>query len=118
MFAKPLIEDYRGNRIYYIENIPIPFIGNIGFTYSVVENFVIFSLNRTTIKKIIDISHDGDTRKIAITGGAAPEKYTVLGMIFDGQTTKQNISKFFDANTASGSISRANIYQLNELVQE
>jgi hypothetical protein len=29
MLAKPLIEDYKGKKIYYVESIPVPWVGKI-----------------------------------------------------------------------------------------
>lgn len=61
--AKPLIEDYSGKKIYYSEKIPVPFVGELSFAYTFIDDFFVFGLNRTTIKHVIDVANSGDSAK-------------------------------------------------------
>jgi len=54
MLAKPLIEDYKGKKIYYVEAIPVPWVGKIGIAYTFVDDFFIIGINRPTIRHVID----------------------------------------------------------------
>ncbi len=56
MLAKPLIEDYKGKKIYYVEAIPIPWVGKIGIAYTFVDDFFIIGINRPTIRHVIDMA--------------------------------------------------------------
>lgn len=55
--AKPLIEDYSGKKIYYLENISFPFVGKLGLAYTFVDDFFVIGLNRSTIKRYIDTAN-------------------------------------------------------------
>lgn len=54
MLAKPLIEDYKGKKIYYVEAIPVPWVGKIGIAYTFVDDFFMIGINRPTIRHVID----------------------------------------------------------------
>lgn len=55
-FAKPLIEEYAGKKIYYIDGAAVPYVGKIGIAYTFVNDFFYIGLNRQTIKHIIDVA--------------------------------------------------------------
>ena len=43
MFSKPSIEEYRGSKISYVDDIGIPFIGITGIAYGYTKGFVYFA---------------------------------------------------------------------------
>ena len=43
MFSKPSIEEYRGSKISYVDDIGIPFIGTTGIAYGYAKGFVYFA---------------------------------------------------------------------------
>lgn len=83
MLAKPLIEDYQSKKIYYVEAIPVPWIGKIGIAYAFVDDFFIIGLNRTTIKNVIDVAKSGDTQKKKILNPGSFATGTFLATMFD-----------------------------------
>lgn len=96
--AKPLIEDYKEKKIYYVEWLPIPFIGKIGFAYTFVDDFFMIAPNRSTIKRIIDTSLMGDVRKEEIVDPDGFESGTLLVTLFDGESLSQNMKWLYEKN--------------------
>jgi hypothetical protein len=101
VLAKPLIEDYAGKKVYYMENISIPWVGNIGFAYTFVDDFLIVGLNRPTIRRVIDTAATGDQNKLNIVDASTLEKGTFFTMLFDGVRTSQELSQLYRSNKPS-----------------
>jgi hypothetical protein len=98
--VKPLIEDYSGKKIYYIEWLPIPFVGKIGFAYTFVDDFFIIGLNRSTIRKVIDAAGNKwkDSR---VSETDTFEKNTFFASVFDGVSTSDQLQKLYEKNKTS-----------------
>jgi hypothetical protein len=101
VLAKPIIEDYAGKKIYYTEDIPVPFAGKIGFAYTFVDDFLIVGLNRPTIRRVIDTAATGDKNKLNIVDASTLEKGTFVTMLFDGVRTSQELSQLYRSNKPS-----------------
>lgn len=90
VFAKPFIEDYKDKKIYFIENISSPFLGNIWFAYTFVDNFLFIAPNKTSIKKVIDTAISGDENKTKTLWDTNFASWTFFASSFDGEgITKQ-----------------------------
>ena len=96
--AKPLIEDYKAKKIYYVEWLPIPFIWKIGFAYTFVDDFFMIAPNRSTIKRVIDTSLVWDIRKSQIIDRNGFETGTLFATVFDGESLSQNLRWLYDKN--------------------
>jgi hypothetical protein len=101
VLAKPLIEDYAGKKVYYMENISIPWVGDIGFAYTFVDDFLIVGLNKPTIRRVIDTAATGDQNKLNIVDASTLEKGTFFTMLFDGVRTSQELSQLYRSNKPS-----------------
>ncbi len=99
--AKPLIEDYNGKKIYYIEWLPIPFVGKIGFAYTFIDDFFMIGLNRPTIKKIIDTAATWDTAKKKLLKTTPFPPWTFFVTLFDWVTTSEKLRPLFEKNKSS-----------------
>ncbi len=99
--AKPLIEDYNGKKIYYVEWLPIPFVGKIGFAYTFVDDFFIIAPNRSTIKNIIDIAKTWDIKKSKILSVNTFDKWTFFVTLFDGVSTSEKLRWLYEKNKSS-----------------
>lgn len=99
--AKPLIEDYNTRKIYYVEGLPIPFVGKIGFAYTFIDNFFIIGLNRSTIRKVIDIANSSDTRKKELIDAGSFATGTVFATIFDGVGSSAQLRALYEKNKTS-----------------
>ncbi|MBP9779530.1 hypothetical protein KBD33_02800 [Candidatus Gracilibacteria bacterium] len=99
--AKPLIEDYSGKKIYYVEGLPIPFVGKIGFAYTFIDDFFMIGLNRSTIKHIIDGSQGGDSAKEEFIAKTPFSKGTFFAMLFDGVNTSLKLKELYEKNKSS-----------------
>ena len=91
VLAKPLIEDYGGKKIYYIEDVPVPFIGKIGFAYTFVDDFFMLGVNRTTIRRIIDAAATGDVQKKKIVNEESLDVGTFFATLFDGVNASKEL---------------------------
>jgi hypothetical protein len=101
VLAKPLIEDYAGKKIYYTEDIPVPFVGKLGLAYTFVDDFLIIGLNRPTIRRVIDTAATGDQSKLHIIDATTLEKGTFFTLLFDGVHTSQELSKLYTNNKSA-----------------
>lgn len=99
--AKPLIEDYSGKKIYYVEGLPIPFVGKIGFAYTFIDDFFMIGFNRSTIKHIIDGSQGSDSAKEKLIAKTPFSKWTFFAMLFDGVNTSEKIKELYEKNKSS-----------------
>ncbi|GAB0174966.1 MAG: hypothetical protein HHAS10_08450 [Candidatus Altimarinota bacterium] len=100
-FAKPLIEDYQGEQIYYIEAIPVPFVGKIGFAYTFIDNFFFIGLNRTSMRHVIDVANSGDdARKTLLDGSTVLENSFFVGLL-DGITASSDLKGLYEKNRTS-----------------
>lgn len=99
MFSKPSIEEYRGSKISYVDDIGIPFIGITGIAYGYAKGFVYFAWNRNTIKKAIDTALDGDTQKATIVANTQTSTGVLLGAIVDGTKLNENINAIVKKNS-------------------
>ncbi len=98
MLTKPLIEDYGWKKIYYVEAIPVPWVGEIGIAYTFVDNFFMIGLNRSTIRHIIDTAKSGDNHKKNLVSQENFEKGTFFAMLFDGVNSSIEIKKLYEKN--------------------
>ncbi len=98
MLAKPLIEDYQWKKIYYVEAIPVPWVGKIGIAYTFVDDFFIIGLNRSTIKHVIDTAKSGDIRKQSMVTTDSFEKWTFFATLFDGVTSSTELKRMYEKN--------------------
>jgi hypothetical protein len=99
--AKPLIEDYEGRQIFYIEAIPVPFVGKIGFAYTFIDDFFFIGLNRTTIKRIIDVAKTGDIKKWEIIDSKTVPKGSFFLTLFDGKSASIDLKGLYEKNRTS-----------------
>lgn len=99
MFSKPSIEEYRGSKISYVDDIGIPFIGTTGIAYGYAKGFVYFAWNRNTIKKAIDTALDGDTQKATIVANTQTSTGVLFGAIVDGTKLNENINAIVKKNS-------------------
>lgn len=99
--AKPLIEDYNTRKIYYVEGLPIPFVGKIGFAYTFIDNFFIIGPNRSTIKKVIDVANSGDMRKKELLDAGSFSTGTLFATIFDGVKSSEQFKALYEKNKTS-----------------
>lgn len=104
ILSKPLIEDYNGKKIYYRENIAVPFVGNIGIAYTFIDDFFVLGLNRATIRKAIDTANKKDLRKSELISPTSFEKNTIFATIFDGETLQKTLSGFVNNTSAQSSM--------------
>jgi hypothetical protein len=98
MLAKPLIEDYQGKKIYYVEAIPVPWVGNIGVAYTFIDDFFVLGLNRSTIRKVIDTATTGDSYKKNLITPEIFEKGTFFATLFDGVSVSQSLQSMYEKN--------------------
>ena len=98
MLMKPLIEDYKGKKVYYVEAIPVPFFGKIGIAYTFVDNFFVVWLNRSTIHNVIDVALSGDKNKKNIVNPETLSSGTFFATLFDGVTFSDEIKKLYQKN--------------------
>jgi hypothetical protein len=96
--AKPLIEDYEGKQIFYIEAIPVPFVGKIGFAYTFVDNFFFIGLNRTSMKHVIDVAKTGDTAKRELIDNSTSSQGSFFLTLFDGKTASDDLKGLYEKN--------------------
>lgn len=101
MLAKPLIEDYQWKKIYYVEAIPVPWIGKIGIAYTFVDDFFVLGLNRTTIRHAIDTAASGDSAKKHLVNADAFEKGTFFATLFDGSNASQELKWLYEKNRST-----------------
>jgi hypothetical protein len=99
--AKPLIEDYNGKKIYYVEWLPIPFVGKIGFAYTFVDDFFIIGPNRSTIKNVIDVSKSWDSSKKKLLSDTSFERGTFFATLFDWVSTSEKLKGLYEKNKSS-----------------
>lgn len=99
--AKPLIEDYANKKIYYVEAIPVPFVGKIGFAYTFVDDFFFLAPNRTTIRRIIDTAAHGDKRKEALIDKDTAQKGSFFLTLFDGESASNDLRWLYEKNKSS-----------------
>jgi hypothetical protein len=99
--AKPLIEDYEGKQIFYVEAIPLPFVGKIGFAYTFIDDFFFIGLNRTTMKRVIDTAKTGDPHKKDITDSQTSPKWSFFLALFDGKTASVDLEALYEKNRTS-----------------
>lgn len=99
--ARPLIEEYNGKKIYYVEGLPIPFIGKIGFAYTFIDDFFTIGLNRPTIKKVIDVSLTQDTRKADILDEGSFSSGMLFATLFDGVSMSSQVAALYEKNKVS-----------------
>ncbi len=99
LFAKPFIEEYKGNKIYFVEDIPFPFTWKIGLSYTYVNNFLVISLNKTTIKKIIDTSISWDKWKSNLIDSTTSAKWTFFWFLLDWVSASKQIKDIMKNNT-------------------
>lgn len=98
LIAKPLIEDYKNKKIYYVDKIPIPFVGEIWFSYAFVEDFWVLGLNRTTIKNIIDASQLWDNWKKNVVSQDTISTGTAFAVLFDGVHSSDTLRDMYQSN--------------------
>ncbi len=98
--TKPLIEDYKWKKIYYTENISLPFIGKVWFAYTFVDDFFFLAPNRMTVHRIVDIAESGDIRKTAILDKNTASKGSFLALIFDGESVSKDFKGIYEKNTS------------------
>ncbi|NRH20471.1 hypothetical protein HOO68_00295 [Candidatus Gracilibacteria bacterium] len=101
MFMKPLIEDYKEKKIYYVEAIPVPFFGKMGMAYTFVDNFFVVGLNRSTIRNVIDASLSGDERKESITNNESLASGTFFATLFDGVNFSKELKNLYEKNEST-----------------
>lgn len=92
LVAKPLIEDYGEKKIYYVENIPFPFVGKLGIAYTFVDDFLVIGLNRPTIKKTIDAMTTTSETKSQLIDQTSFSSGSFLGVVFDGGSASREIA--------------------------
>ncbi len=92
LFAKPMIEEYRWKKIYYVSDIPFPFVWKIQLAYSFVNDFLVISINKPTIKKAIDTSIDWDKNKKKLIDKGTALNSTFFWLIFDWIWASKQIS--------------------------
>lgn len=90
-FAKPLIEDYQGEQIYYIEAIPVPFVGKLGFAYTFIDNFFFIGLNRTSMRHVIDTAKTGDTAKQSLIDSSTVLANSFFVGLLDGNGASNDL---------------------------
>ena len=100
-FAKPLIEDYEWKQIFYVEAIPVPFVGKIGFAYTFVDNFFFLWLNRTTMRHVIDVAKTGDSGKKALIDSWTALKNSFFVSLLDGNTASNDLKWLYEKNRTS-----------------
>lgn len=94
--VKPIIEKYNWKNIYYVDAIPFPFIGKIGYAYTFLDDFLIIAPNRTTIKKNIDVYKNWDLWKKSIITKDTNNINTFLSFLFDGNNMSSQLKKLFE----------------------
>ncbi len=99
--AKPLIEDYNWKKIYYAEDLPIPYIGKIGFAYAFIDDFFILGINRSTIRHVIDAATTWDTKKKQLAPTDSFEKGTFFATMLDWVEMSKQLKWLFEKNTTS-----------------
>lgn len=99
--ARPLIEEYNGKKIFYVEWLPFPFIGKIGFAYTFVDDFFMIGLNRSTIKKVIDTSLTNDTKKWDMLDAGSFSSGMLFATLFDGVTMSSQVAALYEKNKTS-----------------
>ena len=116
LLAKPLIEDYRDKKIYYLEGISLPYIGNLSFAYGFIDDFFILGFNRNTIKKYIDAYRDGDARKKVLVTDTSFGTHTFFAMLFDGKRIDDQLRLFYERNPSFlNDVIRGGVFGYNEL---
>lgn len=107
MLAKPLIEEYKDNKIYFVSDIPLPFFWKWTITYAYVNNFLVISTNKSTIKKIIDSSISWDIWKSYIIDSNTSWTWTFLSLLFDWVNISKQVSTIIkDSPSFSSSLNR------------
>jgi hypothetical protein len=99
--AKPLIEDYGDKKIYYVDAIPAPLVGKIGFAYTFVDDFFFLAPNRTTIRHIIDTSTSWDINKWTLTDSATSSTGSFFLTLFDGVSASKDLKWLYEKNKSS-----------------
>ncbi|MCA9377701.1 hypothetical protein KC711_02175 [Candidatus Peregrinibacteria bacterium] len=99
MLAKPSIEEYRGSKIYYVDDIAVPFVGTMGLSYGYAKNFVYFAINRNTIKYAIDTAIDGDSEKANITSNSQTSTGVIFGAMLNGNKLNEAVNAIAKRNS-------------------
>lgn len=97
-FAKPLIEEYRGKQIFYLDGASVPYIGKLSIAYTFIDDFLYVGLNRGTMKNIIDIANTGDIRKKQILSNDVVQENTFFSVLFDGVATSNTLKNLYNKN--------------------
>jgi hypothetical protein len=100
-FAKPLIEEYEWKSIYYVEAIPVPFVGKIGFAYTFVDNFFFIGLNRTSMRHVIDVAKSWDDAKKSLIDEWTALKNSFFVSLLDGNTASSDLKWLYEMNRTS-----------------
>ena len=99
MLAKPSIEEYRGSKIHYIDDIAVPFVGTMGLSYGYAKNFVYFAVNRDTIRRAIDTALDGDVEKANIVNNSQTATGIIFGAMLNGSKLNETVNTIAKRNS-------------------
>ena len=99
MLAKPSIEEYRGSKIHYIDDIAVPFVGTMGLSYGYAKNFVYFAVNRDTIRRAIDTALDGDVEKANIVNNSQTSTGIIFGAMLNGSKLNETVNTIAKRNS-------------------
>ncbi len=76
----------------------MPFVGEISFAYTFIDDFFVFGLNRPTIRHVIDVANAGDAGKKRLLDEHTLPSGTFFSLLFDGEGMSQAIQSLYEKN--------------------